>query len=142
MKVLYFNNKQSIKKEKSIGHIALSNMFILSECQKGKQIADLIRLPFYYKFYKNKTWSNKYINAAITSTDNSKKYYVQLNKRQRKKLYLMYKGHWYFNNWYTRNMVKHYEKIHTVLLILFFGGNVFKLIKASVAMLALIKGCN
>lgn len=128
-------------KTKYIGTLLLTNKILLSECERGEKISSEIILPFYYKYHKNKRYLNNKVNSEIISLDNSKKYYVHLDYKKRKKLFLMFKLHWYYSNWYTKLKVKHYSNIRLASFISYMGLLLFNFIKALIGIIVTIKAC-
>lgn len=129
------------KRPKSIGKLSLLNKYILSFTEKGYSIADSIGQTFHYRAKKNNTaYLNNKINAEIILED-GKTYFVHLSKYSRRALYRMFKGHWLHDNVVNRFLIKHKRKLPIIQLTAIFGFQAYKLIKASIALIVMLKAC-
>ncbi len=141
MKVLYYENLDS-KKQKYIGKLNLADKYLLSDLIRNERISEFIKLSFYYRISKIKIYSNKKINAEIILADDSRIYYVKLSRRQRIRLYLMFRNHWFYHNWYTKLKIRYYDRMHSLGILSFIGVTLFKIIKGAVVLIAMLKACS
>lgn len=127
------------KRLKKIGHVSIHLKHITQI--KYKRSADFEELtPFTYKVFKNGLGGKRKLNTVIEFND--QRLYVCLSKWGRRKMYLMFKDHWYYNNFITRFYIKHFGIISPLTLLGVSGFKLYKAIVGLTAGFAIFKGCH
>jgi hypothetical protein len=128
MILTYYQNIEG-KKPKKAGVINLTNNCLLYFTEKHGTYDNVVQ-SFQCKIQKHPASKNKYINAEIVTKDSTHFFQVRLTKSTRRSLYLMAKKHWYYDNLYTRFLVKYNKPISHARILMPAGFAVYKLIIA------------
>lgn len=128
-----------IKKIKPVGTVTILLKQITQIKYKNKSDYNELT-PFTYRVYKKGIDGNSKLNVILSFND--KQIYLKLSRFSRKKLHLMFKDHWYFNNFITRFYIKFFRIIDPVAALSIAGFKLYKAIGASIAGFALFKGCD